>query len=82
MSVSSQIQRLNNAKAAIKDAIAAKGVTVPDEATLDALAGYITQIEGDTGNADTVDGYHIAVRSDGTAPPSGTTNTITFVYGG
>lgn len=33
-------------------------------------------------NADTVDGWHVAVRDDGSAPPSGTINTITFVYGG
>ena len=77
MSVSSQIERLNNAKAAIKTAIAAKGVTVPNNATLDVLAEYITQIT----NADTVDHYHIAVRNDGTAPTE-QTETITFVYGG
>lgn len=29
-------------------------------------------------NADTVDGLHVAVRS--TAPPSGTTSTVTFIY--
>ncbi len=77
MSVSSQITRLNNAKAAIIAAIEAKGVNVPDNATLDAIAQYITQIT----NADTVDGYHVAVNSNGAAP---TTNnkTITFVYGG
>lgn len=33
-------------------------------------------------DADTVDGWHVAVRNDGSAPPSGTTGTITFVYGG
>lgn len=33
-------------------------------------------------DADTVDGWHVAVRDDGSAPPSGTTGTITFVYGG
>ena len=33
-------------------------------------------------NADTVDGWHVDVRNDGSAPPSGTFNTITFVYGG
>lgn len=77
MSISSQITRLNNAKAAIKTAIAAKGVTVPDNATLDAIAQYITQIT----NADTVDGYHIAVNSNGQAPTENT-KTITLVYGG
>lgn len=31
-------------------------------------------------NADTVGGWHISVRDDGTSPPSGTINTVTFVY--
>ena len=31
-------------------------------------------------NADTVDGWHFAVRDDGTPPPSGVTNTMTLVY--
>lgn len=35
-----------------------------------------------TKDADTVDGWHVAVRSDGSAPPSGTFNTISFVYTG
>ena len=77
MSVSSQITRLNNAKAAIIAAIEAKGVSVPDGATLDALAEYITQAK----NADTVDGYHLAVNSNGAAPTT-TGKTITLVYGG
>ena len=33
-------------------------------------------------NADTVDGWHFAVRDDGTPPPSGVTNTMTLVYTG
>lgn len=31
-------------------------------------------------NADTVDGWHVSVRDDGTPPPNGTVNTVTFVY--
>lgn len=31
-------------------------------------------------NADTIDGWHFAVRDDGTLPPSGVTNTMTFIY--
>ena len=81
MSISSEITRIENAKAAIKEAIAAKGVAVPDTVLIDALAEYVSQISVST-NADTVDGFHLAVRSDGTAPPSGTTNTISLVYGG
>lgn len=33
-------------------------------------------------DADTVNGWHVDVRSDGSAPPSGTFNTISFVYTG
>ncbi len=80
MSVSSQITRLNNAKAAIKAAIAAKGVTVPANASIDEMAEYIAQITGDIVNADRVDGWHIAVINSGEAVP--TTQTICFVRGG
>lgn len=44
MSISSEIQRLENAKAAIASAIEAKGVTVPSYATLDDYATYVSQI--------------------------------------
>jgi hypothetical protein len=81
MSVSSQITRLNNAKAAIIAAIEAKGVSVPDDALIDTLAEYIAQIEAFSSDADTVDGYHIAVNSNGAAPTT-SSQTITFVYGG
>lgn len=41
---------------------------------------YGVKITGSGINADTVDGWHIAVRDDGTPPPSDVTNTLTFVY--
>lgn len=44
MSVSSEIQRLQEAKADIKDAIEAKGVTVPSSTTLDGYATLIGNI--------------------------------------
>lgn len=44
MSISSEIQRLENAKTAIANAIEAKGVTVPSSATLDEYATYVSQI--------------------------------------
>lgn len=37
-------------------------------------------VEVDVKDADTVDGWHVAVRDDGTSPPTDTTNTLTFVY--
>lgn len=58
-----------------------------DTVTPETLAEGVTahNADGDpivgTGiNADTVDGWHIAVRDDGTSPPTDTTNTLTFVY--
>ena len=44
MSIAIEITRLNNAKAAIKSAIEAKGVEVPQDAKIDIYAGYIAQI--------------------------------------
>lgn len=44
MSISSEIQRLENAKTAIANAIEAKGVAVPSYATLDEYASYVSQI--------------------------------------
>lgn len=46
MSVASEITRLQGAKASIKSAIEAKGVTVPSNALLDSFATYIAQISG------------------------------------
>lgn len=45
MGVQAQIERLMAAKTAIVAAIEDKGVDVPDDATLDALADYIVQIK-------------------------------------
>ena len=45
MSTANEITRLNNAKSAIADAIANKGVTVPAATKLDGMASLIGQIE-------------------------------------
>lgn len=45
MSVQEQITRISNAKTDIAAAITAKGVSVPASAKLDALAGYVAQID-------------------------------------
>ena len=45
MSISTEITRLQNAKAAIKAAIEGKGVTVPDATLLDGMASLIESIE-------------------------------------
>lgn len=49
MSISSEITRLENAKAAIAAAIAEKGVTVPDGTKLDSMAALIDSIEAGGG---------------------------------
>lgn len=46
MSIASEITRLQDAKADIKTAIEAKGVTVPSNALLDSYDAYIAQISG------------------------------------
>lgn len=52
MSIASEISRLQQAKADIKDAIEAKGVPVPSAASLDVYDTYIAQIQ--TGTARTI----------------------------
>lgn len=52
MSIASEISRLQTAKADIKTAIEAKGVTVPSNATLDTYDTYVAQISGGGGNND------------------------------
>lgn len=47
MSIQNEISRLRTAKAALKTAIEAKGVTVPEETTLDSYGGYVEQIPVD-----------------------------------
>ena len=49
MSVQSEINRLENAKAAIKAAIEGKGVTVPEATLLDGMASLIESIEAGGG---------------------------------
>lgn len=46
MSIATEISRLQTAKADIKTAIEAKGVTVPSNATLDSYDTYVSQISG------------------------------------
>ena len=50
MSISTEITRIQNAKAAIKTAIEGKGVTVPDATLLDGMAALIESIEAGGGN--------------------------------
>lgn len=52
MSITSEISRLQTAKADIKAAIENKGVTVPSAATLDDYADYVSAISGGGGGTD------------------------------
>lgn len=54
MSIASEITRLQGAKADIKSAIEAKGVTVPSNAKLDDYDTYIDEIETGGGTAETL----------------------------
>lgn len=60
MSIQSEIARLETAKASIKTAIEVKGVTVPAEISLDAMSGYVDQIE--TGD---IPGYTFSIYNGG-----------------
>lgn len=51
MSIATELTRIQQAKADIKTAIEAKGVTVPSSATIDTYDDYVSQISG--GGADT-----------------------------
>lgn len=53
MSIATEISRLQTAKADIKTAIEAKGVTVPSSATLDSYNTYISQIQTGSGGGGT-----------------------------
>ena len=53
MSISTEITRIQQAKADIKTAIEAKGVTVPSSATIDTYDDYVSQISGGGGGGDT-----------------------------
>lgn len=59
-----------------------KSITQNGEYTPDEGYSGFSKVTVNVTDVDTVDGWHVAVRDDGTAPPSGTINTITFVYGG
>lgn len=60
MSVATEISRLQQAKADIKTAIEAKGVTVPSSALIDTYDDYVAQIEGGGGGD-----YDVAVSYTG-----------------
>lgn len=63
MSVASEITRLQNAKADIKTAIEAKGVTIPSNATLDEFDSYIEDIPSGGGTPETLEELNSIINS-------------------
>ena len=53
MSISSEITRISNAKTAIAESIANKGVTVPSGTKIDGMAALIDSIQTGGGGGDT-----------------------------
>lgn len=51
MSIATELTRIQQAKADIKSAIEAKGVTVPSSATIDTYDDYVSQISGGGGSS-------------------------------
>ena len=64
MSISSEITRISNAKTAIAESIANKGVTVPSETKIDGMATLIDSIQ--TGGAAVQPSKALTVTSNGT----------------
>ena len=65
MSISSEITRISNAKTAIAESIANKGVTVPSGTKIDGMAALIDSIQTGGGGGET--------------PPSANWNDVTFI---
>lgn len=64
MTIASEITRINNAKAAIKQSLANKGVEVSDEAKLDEYPALIDSIEVGGGNCDPIHNvYEVAFNN-------------------
>lgn len=57
MSIASEITRLQNAKEAIKTSLTNKGITVPEDTTLEEYSTLIDNIEGSTGTMDPMNYY-------------------------
>lgn len=84
MSVATEIQRLNTAKADIKAAIEAKGVTVPSSATIDTYDDYVSQISGGGGGGSSADTEALKGMIDRSIKsieiPSGTTSIGKYAF--
>lgn len=79
MSIATEISRIQSAKADIKTAIEAKGVTVPSSATIDTYDDYISQISGGGGGTD-LSGIIDRTISGNLTIPSGITSIGTYAF--
>lgn len=72
MSIATEISRIQSAKTDIKDAIEAKGVTVPSSALIDTYDEYIDQIPTGGGN------YDLSIRYSNTSIPSSACSNTSY----
>ena len=77
MSIASQIQRLQNAKASIKESIENKGVEVPTNALLDTYSTYIDNISG---GLDIQNGVKVNYKATTGIVPAGTFIKLNTMY--
>lgn len=84
MSIATEISRIQQAKADIKTAIEAKGVTVPSSATIDTYDDYVSQISGGGGTSYETELMGIIDRkiSGSLTIPSGVTSIGQYAFDG
>ena len=63
MSIASEIERLQNAKSALKTAIEGKGVSVPASTTLDGYSALVDSIQAGGGSSDDYEFMRFFARS-------------------
>lgn len=82
MSIATELQRIQGAKADIKSAIEAKGVTVPSNALIDSYDTYIGQISGGGGGGQAEQDLKDLIERDITSVtiPSGTTSIGAYAF--
>ena len=82
MSIATEITRIQQAKADIKTAIEAKGVTVPSSATIDTYDDYVSQISGGGGTSYETELMGIIERniSGSFTIPSGVTSIGAYAF--
>ena len=84
MSIATEISRIQQAKADIKTAIEAKGVTVPSSATIDTYDDYVSQISGGGGGTSYENDLKALIERTGTTIniPSGVTSIGSYTFSG